>query len=286
MEMEFEETIWEPTSPSSQYLNSSTLSLSIICVLESNIPIEIENSKVFTLLKDVFLPINSRFSSIMIMEKDGERKWKRVEVNIKDHVKFPIFLGGQLLSFYDMYLSNYLSKLATDPFPENRPMWEIHLLKFPTSNAAGNLIFRLHHSLGDGYSLMGALLSCLQRVDNPSLPLTFPSRKRTEANSEFQEDGYTILNKRIQDRAINIVKCVPRAFITMVNTVQDFGRSDLKSTLIEDDRTPIRSGDDGVEFRPIEIVTMTFSLDSIKQIKDKLKVVNFIYYLFIWYSKY
>jgi len=54
-------------------------------------------------------------------------------------------------------------------------MWEIHIIKYPTSHAARNVIFKLHHSLGDGFSLMGALLSCLQRVDNPSLPLTFPS---------------------------------------------------------------------------------------------------------------
>ncbi|XP_016544111.2 wax ester synthase/diacylglycerol acyltransferase 4-like [Capsicum annuum] len=272
MEMQFEETIWEPTSPSSQYLNSSTLSLSIICVLETKVPIEIEDSRVFTLLKDVYLPINPRFSSIMVTEKDGERKWKRVEVNIEDHVKTLEFPGGQPLSFYDEYFSNYLSKLASDPFIENRPMWELHLLKFQTSKAAGNVIFRLHHSLGDGYSLMGALLSCLQRADNPSLPLTFPSRKRSGANSEFQDDRYTILNTSIQDRAVNIVKRVPRALMTMVSTLQDFGRSVLKSTLIEDDRTPIRSGHDGVEFQPIEIVTTTFSLDSIKQIKDKLNV--------------
>jgi len=58
---------------------------------------------------------------------------------------------------------------------QSRPMWEIHIIKYPTSHAARNVIFKLHHSLGDGFSLMGALLSCLQRVDNPSLPLTFPS---------------------------------------------------------------------------------------------------------------
>ncbi|XP_060201795.1 wax ester synthase/diacylglycerol acyltransferase 4-like [Lycium barbarum] len=259
---QFEETIW-PASPSSQYLNSSSFSLSIICVLETKIPIEIEDSTVFTLLKDVYLSINPRFSSIMVTENGGGRNWKRVEVNIEEHVKTPVLPSEQPLSFYDECFSNYMSKLAIEPFAQNRPMWELHLLKYPTSNAAGNMIFRLHHSLGDGYSLMGALLSCLQRVDNPSLPLTFPSRKRTGADSEFQEDKYTIMN---------IVKCVPRAFMTLVNTVQDFGLSVLKSTVIEDDRTPIRSGDEGVEFRPIEIATTMFSLDSIKQIKDTLKV--------------
>ncbi|XP_016449561.1 wax ester synthase/diacylglycerol acyltransferase 4 [Nicotiana tabacum] len=259
MDIKMEETYCErPASPISQYLNSSNLSLSVIVVLESKIPIEIEDSKVFSLLKDVFLPINPRFSSIMITEKKGARKWKQVEVNIEDHVKTPVLPAEQSLIFYDECFSNYLSKLAMDPFQQNKPLWEIHLLKYPTSNAAGNLIFKLHHSLGDGYSLMGALLSCLQRVDNPSLPLTFPSRQST------------ILSTK--NRAINIVKCVPNVFMKLVNSVQDFGLSVLKSTLIEDDRTPIRSGDDGVEFRPIEIATTTFSLESIKQIKANLKV--------------
>ncbi|CAN4117543.1 unnamed protein product [Withania somnifera] len=161
-----------------------------------------EDSRVFTLLKDVYLPINPRFSSIMIEEKNGERKWKRVKVNIEDHI---VFSSGKSLSFYDEYFSNYLSKLETNPFSENRPI-------------------------------------------------------------------YSITNVQIRDRAFNVVKWVPRAFMTMENTVQDFGWGVLKRALIEDDRTPIRSGDDGVEFRPIEIVTTMLSLDSIKQIKDKLNV--------------
>ncbi len=65
-----------------------------------------------------------------------------------------------------------------DQFPQNKPLWEVHIIQYPTNNAAGNLIFKFHHSLGDGYTLMGVLISCLQRADNPSLPLTFASRRR------------------------------------------------------------------------------------------------------------
>lgn len=61
-----EEEIFEPASPSSQYLNSSNLSLSVIAVLESKVPIEYEDSLPINLLKDVFVPINPRFSSIMV----------------------------------------------------------------------------------------------------------------------------------------------------------------------------------------------------------------------------
>jgi hypothetical protein len=54
-----------PASPSAQYFNSSALSVSIIAVLESEVPINDEHT--MSLLKDVFLPINPRFSSIMVL---------------------------------------------------------------------------------------------------------------------------------------------------------------------------------------------------------------------------
>lgn len=60
-----QEEIREPVSPTGQYLKSSVLSLSIVAVLESEIPID--DSSTFSLLQDVFLPINPRFSSIMVL---------------------------------------------------------------------------------------------------------------------------------------------------------------------------------------------------------------------------
>ena len=63
--MEFEERL-EPVSPTAQNFNSSVLSVSIIAVLEFEIPIN-DQLPVMSLLKDVFLPINPRFSSIMVL---------------------------------------------------------------------------------------------------------------------------------------------------------------------------------------------------------------------------
>ncbi|KAI9119426.1 hypothetical protein K1719_010101 [Acacia pycnantha] len=54
-------------------------------------------------------------------------------------------------------------------------LWEVHIVNYPTSSVASSLIFKLHHALGDGYSVIGALFSCLQRADHPSLPLSFSS---------------------------------------------------------------------------------------------------------------
>ncbi|KAA8524360.1 hypothetical protein F0562_010783 [Nyssa sinensis] len=253
--MEFEEEVSEPVSPTGQYLNSSVLSLSILVVLEVEIPID--DSPTLSLLKDVFLPINPRFSCVMVGGENGVKKWKRVKVNLSDHINVPIFPEGKSPEFYDECLNDYLSKIAMDQLPQSRPLWEIHIIKYPTSNAAGNLVFKLHHALGDGFSLMGALLSCLQRADNPSIPLSFPSRQ-SNTNGDGNED--------------NISKRLAQIFYGFFNTVLDFGWSILKSSFVEDDPTPIRSGDDGVEFRPITITTMTFFLDDIKKIKANLQV--------------
>ncbi|KAJ9550110.1 hypothetical protein OSB04_014155 [Centaurea solstitialis] len=246
----------EPVSPTGQYFNSSVLCVSVICILEFDNPID--DSSSLALINDVFLPINPRFSSIMVEDKDGEKHWKRVEVKGEDHIVVPRFPEGLSLESYDQCFNDYLSKMAMDPLPQTRPLWEIHIIKYPTSNASGSLVFKLHHALGDGFSLMGALLSCLQREDNPSLPLTFPSFHKAPKSAD--------------NEIKSLISVLPHALSGAMNTVLDFGWSVLKSSFLEDSTTPIRSGKEGVEFRPINVITMTFSLDKIKQIKSSLQV--------------
>lgn len=84
---------------------------------------------------------------------------------------------------------------------------------------------------------MAILFSCLQRADDPSLPLTFPSSK---SKPKPQKNG-----------VMSMVGKVPYAVSTLVNTVSDFGFSLLKSNVLEDDKSPVRSGTAGVEFMPI-----------------------------------
>ncbi|KAK7826626.1 o-acyltransferase wsd1 [Quercus suber] len=181
----------EPASPNAQYFNSSILSVSIIGVMQSEVPIETNEARAISLLNDVFLPIYTCFSSIMVKDRKGEKQWKRVEVKLEEHVHFPIFPTGLLPTSYDEYLEDYISNFAMEHFSQNKPLWEIHIVKYPTSNAAGTIIFKLHHALGDGYSLMGALFSCLQRADNPFLPLTFPSHQHSELETFIRTEDMT-----------------------------------------------------------------------------------------------
>ncbi|KAF3444100.1 hypothetical protein FNV43_RR13790 [Rhamnella rubrinervis] len=255
--MGFEEEggLLEPVSPLGQYCNNSVLSISALAILEIQIPIA--GSNTVSLIKDVFLPIHPRFSCIMVGDQNEDRKWKKVEVKIEDHVYFPTFPSGLSLEEYDRCFDDYLSDIAVERFPQDRPLWQIHVVKYPTSNAAGHVIFKLHHALGDGYSLMGALLSCLKRADDPSLSLTFPSRKRTGSERSGSK---------------SLFSHVPKVCSALFNTALDLSWSIIKNNLIDDDITPIRSGTYGVEFLPITISTLTYSLDQLKSIKSKLGV--------------
>ncbi|KAK3414683.1 hypothetical protein EUGRSUZ_H00016 [Eucalyptus grandis] len=258
MELIKEDDGLEPVSPTGQYFNSKVMSVSVLGILESEIPID--DSQATALIKDVFLPINPRFSSIMVIGKKGARKWKKVEVEVENHVHVPSFSspkGSSSPSENDSFLKSYISQIAKQPFPQGQPLWEVHIIKCPTSEAQGTVIFKLHHALGDGYSLVGALLSCLQRADDPSLPVTFPSvNKFSSANND--------------DRNIGLPKVVSGCFLPLVNTVRDFGGSVLKSTCFKDDLSPIRCGLES--FRPFSLSAISFSLDRIKEIKSRLRV--------------
>ena len=55
----------EPVSPTGQYLNSKALNSFILAILESQVPIDY--LYVSTQLRHLLLPINTRFSSIMVI---------------------------------------------------------------------------------------------------------------------------------------------------------------------------------------------------------------------------
>ncbi|KAF5188085.1 O-acyltransferase wsd1 [Thalictrum thalictroides] len=254
---EEEEIVAEPVSPTGQYINSSALSLSIIAILELEIPFD--ESLTFPFLQDLLLRLNPRFSSVMVTDDHGVKQWKRVEVKLKDHVKIPSFPMDVSKERYDMYLDDYLSEIANAELPKEQPLWELHIFKYPTSNATGTIIFKLHHALGDGFYLMGILFSCCNSVDNPSNPIMLPSLRSRSKPSDH-------------DITYNIRKLVKRFRFMLLDTASVFAWTCRKCSIVEDDKTPIRSGNEGVEFRPMAISTINFSLDHIKQIKNKLAV--------------
>ncbi|CAN1351392.1 Wax ester synthase/diacylglycerol acyltransferase 4 [Linum perenne] len=242
-----------PVSPFGVYFHSQSIQLSIIAVLEIEQPIQIQISTIVTLLNTLLLPLHPRFSSVIVAGKDGDQHWRKVKTNVADHIRTAVFPPGNSPEYYDTCLQTYLSKISAEQFPEHRPLWEIHFFKYPTTAAAGHVVFKIHHAIGDGYSLMAALLSCFKRSDDPSLPLTFPN-------------GGDVAGGR-KGKSV-----VLRGLSAAVNTVSDMWLSFSKAKVAADDLSPIRSGEIGVGFRPVAAATMTFSLDQIKEIKSRLGV--------------
>lgn len=194
--------------------------------------------------------------------EDGTMRWRKVEVYPEEHIKIPK-LPEIKESLYDNYFNEYVTSILNARTPQDKPLWEIHLFKYPTSKAATTAIFKLHHAIGDGYSLMSALLSCLNRADDPSLPLSFPSRQ--QSHSKYAQKS---LFQKI---------CLTTSYF--FGSILDFGSSIIQTRITEDDITPIRSGYEGTELQPFALSEIVLSLDQIKATKSKLGVVRLAIYL-------
>ncbi|XP_021635181.2 wax ester synthase/diacylglycerol acyltransferase 11 isoform X2 [Hevea brasiliensis] len=111
-----------------------------------------------------------------VVEKDGEMRWVRTEVNLDNHVRFPVL--DPKMESPDKFVEDYASNLTKTPISKSIPLWDVHLLNVKTSEAESTGLFRIHHSLGDGISLMSLILSCTRKVSDPEACPTIPTIKR------------------------------------------------------------------------------------------------------------
>jgi hypothetical protein len=122
-------------------------------------------------------------------------RWQKRTVNIDDHIFIPEFPPGE--ESYDALVDDYISKLALSPFHQSRPLWEVHILNYKTSKAGATMIIKLHHALGDGISFMSTLFALVTRVDNPDLPLTFPTAKPTIRSTTTSNQFFAAIFHRL-----------------------------------------------------------------------------------------
>lgn len=189
--------------------------------------------------------------------------WKQVEVNVEDHVKVAEFAEDKSTEYYSNQFDNYISKLANLKMSQQKPLWELHIFNYPTKNGAkSTVIFKFHHALADGITLMGVVLSCVQRHDEPSKPLTFPTKSTTLRPKNSTPNAF-----------MRVVKFVPQFMASAFYSFYYFGQS-LRILYREDDRTPLRPRN--MECAPLcaSIQTLTWSLTDVKRIKTVLGVVR------------
>eukprot|EP00253_Pinus_taeda_P032564 PITA_32564 len=239
----------------SQSFNSSVLSLCVQGIFEFEEAIG-DISRYKKAFANAILSSNPLFSCIMKADDRGVMRWQKTAVNTDNHTFIVEFPPGK--ESYDAVVDEYISKLTLTPLDQSRPLWEIHFLNYKTNKAGATMVVKIHHSLGDGISLMSALFSIFRRVDNPHLPPSFPTPKRNITSTSSD---------------ITVAKFLPRLSYMML--VLWYTLVDIISCLlrmirwIDDSKLPIR-GPRGVENMPVALVSATFPLKDIKQIKNSV----------------
>ncbi|CAM0958478.1 unnamed protein product [Alopecurus aequalis] len=108
-----------------------------------------------------------RFRSIQVTKDDKLRWVPAPALNLDDHIilvpKMDVASADP-----DRAVEDYASSLSTAPMDRSHPLWEFHLLDFPTSEATSTVVIRVHHSLGDGMSLLTLLMASTRSAADPS----------------------------------------------------------------------------------------------------------------------
>ncbi|XP_076909931.1 wax ester synthase/diacylglycerol acyltransferase 11-like [Bidens hawaiensis] len=236
----------EPLSPMARLFHEPGSNVYIITMMGAKTKINPDVVKQNMIHSVLWHP---RLSSLQVLDKEtGSIKWVPTNVNIDDHVIVPDIDPN--ITCPDKFVDDYISKLSSSHIENSKPLWDLHLLDIKTSNDEGTGVFRFHHSLGDGLSLMTLLLATTrQSSDTNALP-TLPKSKNS---------GYIKFSS-----AWSLVQMLWNSIVAVVMFI---------FTLLfhKDTDTPLKAGV-GVENRPRRFVRKTVSLADVKAVKDAMNV--------------
>ncbi|XP_054789138.1 wax ester synthase/diacylglycerol acyltransferase 11-like isoform X2 [Prosopis cineraria] len=246
----------EAMSPAAQLFHAPTLNCYVIASIGSKTRINphvIKEGLRHTLLK------HPRFTSKLV--KKGRRAWWiPTTVDLEKHVIVPEIDPD--LDLPDRFIEDYTSNLTTIPLDSSRPLWELHLLNLRTSNSEGIGIFRIHHSLGDGASLISLLLSVTRKASDPlSLPTLPPSKDR----------ALSVLPPSPFPPFCSLFLAIFSGLALIWNTLVDMIMFFATILFLRDSQTPLK-GLPGVEHTTKRFVHRNVSLDDIKLVKSAMKV--------------
>ncbi|PKI76687.1 hypothetical protein CRG98_002996 [Punica granatum] len=246
----------EPLSPSARLFHEPNFNVYIIAIMGCKnriYPDLIRANLGHTLLR------HPRFSSLQVEDRNGKLKWARTEVDLEKHVIVPEPEPNSI-EFPDEWVEDYISNLSKTTIDRSQqPLWDLHLLNIKTSDAEATVVLRIHHSLGDGSSLMSLLLACTRQISNPDALPTIPSKKKNQLSLCGSGAG------RIQRWIVRLWWFT----VLIWNTVVDVFKFAVTAVFLMDTETPLKASP-GVELRPRRFVYRTISLDDIKLIKNAM----------------
>ncbi|KDP28488.1 hypothetical protein JCGZ_14259 [Jatropha curcas] len=248
----------EALSPVARLFHEPNFNVYIIAIMGCKTPIKphiIKANLVHTLLK------HPRFSSLLVVEDKNskEMKWVRTKVDLDKHVIIPK-LDEITIDSPDKFVEDYISNLSKTTISKSQPLWDVHLLNIKTADAESIGVLRIHHSLGDGTSLMSLLLACTRQISNPEALPTIPTtirNKKQEQETDFK------------GKLWRYVMAVLWAIKLFWNSIVDAFMFLATTAFLKDTDTPLK-GPPGVEFTPRRFVWRTVSLEDFKLVKNAL----------------
>ncbi|XP_060204170.1 wax ester synthase/diacylglycerol acyltransferase 11-like [Lycium barbarum] len=249
----------EPLSPTARLFHDSRFDVHAVAVMACKTRIEpqpVKEKLVHTLLK------HPRFTSLMVVDEENlaDMKWVQTKVDLDQHIIIPEVDETQLES-PDKFVEDYIYNLSKTSLDKCKPLWDLHIINVKTRDAESKVVFRVHHSLGDGTSLISLLLACTrQTADESKLP-TIPTKKRRPTPS-----GYST-----KEGPFMFLGAFWLFIIMLFNTAVDVFMFIITTIFLKDTKTPISAVPDS-QSNGRRIVHRIISLDDLKFVKNAMDV--------------
>lgn len=202
------------------------------------------------------------YCKVIDEKNDGKMRWRKTKVNVDNHVFMPdidLHKMEDSADAADVYVEDYISDLHKTKMDYSKPLWEFHILNIRTSGASGVVVLKVHHSLGDGISLMSSLLACTRQSSNPMLLPTLPTRNRVRSPSSSKPKGFLFT--------------LWTMLLMVFNTFVDVLFLAATALFLKDTDTPIKGSlESGLAKK--RMVHKLINLNDIKLVKTAMKTVK------------
>ncbi|KAG4160043.1 hypothetical protein ERO13_D02G208800v2 [Gossypium hirsutum] len=237
----------EPLSPAGRLFLQQKTDVVIHCIARTKNPIDVDGAKA-TIMSSP-MGQHPRFCSLLVRDENGFEHWRKTRLDVDRHVIVVKNRVNEDEEDDEVAVNRYVADLSvSSPLSTDKPLWEVHLL-----TAHKHVVFRIHHSLGDGISLMSMLMASCRKVSDPdALPMMVP-----EKTTEKRRDSPWLLG--------SMWGFLKMAWLTLVFVLEFL----LRSLFVSDRKTAV-SGGDGVELWPRKLATAKFLLDDMKEVKKAI----------------
>ncbi|EPS71439.1 hypothetical protein M569_03320, partial [Genlisea aurea] len=150
---------------------------------------------------------------------------------------------------------DFISTITKTPMDLSKPLWEIHVINVRTTQAASTAVLRLHHSLGDGVSLMSIVLACSRKISDPESLPALPSTARRAP--------------RRAKKGVALLSLIWNMILTLYYTALDLIVITATMIWYRDSENPIK-GKTGKEDSPKRYVHRVYNMEDIKLIKNSM----------------